>query len=85
MDFKDLMTKLRKKAGDSLEVKKEHSYSRLPSERIVYCPKCGSKMIKRRSKPGLKSQFWYGCSDYPGCRSIVLDINLKNKHYEHPN
>lgn len=51
-------------------------------EKNVYCPKCGKTMIKRKSKPGLKSEYWYGCSGYPGCRSIILDINLKEHHYK---
>jgi ssDNA-binding Zn-finger/Zn-ribbon topoisomerase 1 len=49
--------------------------------RDVYCPNCGSIMIKRKSRPGLKSKYWYGCGSYPKCRSIVLDINLKEKHF----
>lgn len=47
----------------------------------VYCPSCGSVMIKRKSRPGLKSKYWYGCSSYPKCTSIVLDINLKEKYF----
>lgn len=52
-----------------------------PTEKHIYCPSCGSEMIKRKSRPGLASKFWYGCGNYPACKSIVLDINLKDKHF----
>ena len=40
------------------------------TERI--CPKCGSQMLKRKSKRGanIGKQFW-GCSAFPQCRSIL--------------
>jgi len=72
MDFLELMNSF--KSEDNTEEYKK-------AERTVYCPKCKSKMIQRKSRPGLKSKFWYGCSSYPKCKSIVLDINLKDKHY----
>lgn len=36
------------------------------------CPKCSSKMVKRRVKSGPKAglEFW-GCSRYPNCRGVV--------------
>jgi len=43
--------------------------SRLDSWREQFgpaCPKCGKPTVQRRSKRGL---FW-GCSDYPNCRSV---------------
>lgn len=38
----------------------------LPEDEIKQpCPKCGGKLVKRRSKQGGKS--FYGCSNYPDC------------------
>ena len=34
----------------------------------VVCPKCGSKMVMRRSRYG---KLFYGCSNYPSCNGIV--------------
>lgn len=33
-----------------------------------YCPSCGSAMVVRRSRYG---KLFYGCSQYPNCRSII--------------
>ena len=66
MDFLEMMNKFKKEE----------------TKGVVYCPTCREPMIKRASRPGLKSKFWYGCSNYPLCRSIILDINLKDKHYK---
>jgi predicted RNA-binding Zn-ribbon protein involved in translation (DUF1610 family) len=80
------MNNLKRKAG-SRELQSgalaQQSGALAPTtERIVYCPNCGSNMIKRKSRPGLKSNFWYGCSSFPNCRSIILDINLKDKYFK---
>ena len=66
-----------------LELKNKITKEREEPPRLkrVYCPKCKSLMVERESRPGLKSKHWYGCSAYPKCKSIVLDINLKDKHY----
>lgn len=36
------------------------------------CPKCGSDMVQRIAKQGIKAgqKFW-GCSNYPSCRSVI--------------
>ena len=41
-------------------------------EQIPNCPKCDSPMVKRTAKRGANagSEFW-GCSEFPRCRSIV--------------
>ena len=43
---------------------KKKEYSDVP------CPKCGNKMVKRKSKYGE----FLGCEKYPTCKT-VLDIN----------
>lgn len=37
-----------------------------------FCPKCGSKMVKRTAKKGSRAgeQFW-GCSKFPSCRGTL--------------
>lgn len=39
------------------------------------CPSCGSGLIKRASKN--KSGFWWGCSNYPECKSTFQDYKGK--------
>ena len=39
---------------------------------VVICPKCQSEMIKRVAKKGVRQgQIFYGCSQFPKCRSVV--------------
>ena len=35
----------------------------------LYCPKCKSVLIRRKSK--FSDGYWYGCSDYPGCKYLI--------------
>ena len=42
-------------------------------EHPVYCPKCGSVMIKRKNK---YNQMFYGCGSYPNCHQTI-DIDIK--------
>lgn len=37
------------------------------------CPNCGSSMVKRKGKSG----FFWGCSGYPDCKTIIADDNGK--------
>ena len=38
----------------------------------IVCPKCGSIMIRRKASKGLNAgKEFYGCSNYPKCRSII--------------
>ncbi len=39
------------------------------------CPKCGSKMILRVASRGEhKGEPFYGCSQYPKCQGVILDL-----------
>lgn len=42
------------------------------------CPKCGLPTVKRRSKRG---PFW-GCSNYPVCRSVTPVVTVPIQHRE---
>jgi len=52
----------------------------LEREKTVYCPSCGSKMIKRKNK--WKDTYWYGCSDFPNCRSVIQEKALRDRHFK---
>jgi restriction system protein len=43
-----------------------------PPPKDPVCPKCGSSMVKRTAKKGMRAgeQFW-GCSRFPACRSTM--------------
>ncbi|MCP4624903.1 MAG: DUF2034 domain-containing protein [bacterium] len=44
----------------------------VPAEPKVSCPKCGADMVLRVAKKGkYAGQKFWGCSGFPGCRSIV--------------
>lgn len=39
---------------------------------VILCPKCGASMVKRVAKQGANAgKTFYGCSNYPKCRSIL--------------
>ena len=40
-----------------------------PSAGTVLCPKCGKAMIRRKGKNG----FFWGCSNYPECKTTARD------------
>ena len=40
------------------------------------CPKCGGKIIQRKSKKG---RVFYGCSEYPKCDFVSWDPPSKEK------
>lgn len=41
-------------------------------QETIMCPKCGAPMVKRKAKKGINAgSFFYGCSNYPKCRSII--------------
>lgn len=42
----------------------------------VQCPKCGGKIIKRRSK---RDKVFYGCGNFPNCKFISWDEPLNEK------
>ncbi len=42
----------------------------------VPCPKCGGKIIERRSKKG---NIFYGCEKYPACDFVSWDMPTKDK------
>ena len=45
---------------------------KLSPQMTVLCPKCNAKMIRRRAAKGSNAgQEFYGCSDFPKCKSIV--------------
>jgi len=40
------------------------------------CPKCNSKLVRRKSKEA-KQTYWWGCSGYPGCTHTAFDKDGK--------
>lgn len=53
------------------EVQKNPMVS-IPKSHLKICPKCGSEMVLRTAKKGTHAgeKFW-GCTGYPGCRTIL--------------
>ena len=50
----------------------QQAVSPMPPPKYPVCPKCGSSMVKRTAKKGMRAgeQFW-GCSRFPACRSTM--------------
>ena len=61
LQFKSLMERLQK-ISDSYSGKKDDT---------VYCPDCGSKMIRRENNWG--KGFWWVCGSFPKCRTTKKD------------
>ena len=63
-----------KKYAATLEktLDKENTPTTIPSRQSILCPKCGALMIKRTASKGqYAGKSFYGCSNYPECRSII--------------
>lgn len=51
------------------------SLPKSPTSELHQCLDCGKGLIRRKSKNG--TDYWWGCSGYPGCRACYTDIDGK--------
>ena len=47
-----------------------------PKEKIIDCPNCEGKIIEKRSKKG---KIFYGCDNYPTCKTAFWDMPIEEK------
>lgn len=70
--FREVLEAQKQQPAAKTEIKQQTAIPETSAERQILCPKCGAIMVKRKAAKGPNAgKEFYGCSNYPKCRSIV--------------